>query len=72
MDRSHRGTVLLTLADLERAEGPCLGGCDARAVSWTRAQSQTKQQPAGDGRALLPFVLCGGEVGTEVRRSLPR
>jgi DNA-binding NarL/FixJ family response regulator len=26
MDRSHRGAVLLTLADLERTEGPCLGG----------------------------------------------
>jgi hypothetical protein len=26
-------------------------------VTRTRSQSQTKQQPAGDGRALLPFVL---------------
>jgi hypothetical protein len=63
MDRSHRGAVLLTLADLERTEGPCLGGCDARAVSWTRSQSQTKQQRAGDGRALLLFVHSGRLAG---------
>ena len=28
----------------------------AGAVSWPRSPWQTKQSPAGDGRALLPFV----------------
>ena len=40
------------------------GAGAAPPVTRTRSQSQTKQQPAGDGRALLPFVPSGRELRT--------
>jgi hypothetical protein len=45
------GTCLALHVSVFRRRGP------APPVTRTRSQSQTKQQPAGDGRALLPFVL---------------
>ena len=53
--RCHGGAVLLTLADLGAPKVLAQVAAMAR-VSWTRSQWQTEQQPAGDGRALLPFV----------------